>query len=477
MSLSTVNNDSHQSGWSRREFLARSSHGFGALALGQLLARDGFGSPAPPHFAPRAKNVIFLFMMGGPSHLDLFDPKPKMAALHGQPMPPSLIQAKKSATGGVLETVLASPRKFQRHGQCGMELSELLPHTAAVADEICLIRSMHCEQSNHDPAQLLLHCGTPLFGNPTMGSWINYGLGSASENMPGYLVMLSDDGHGLEGAGAALWSNGFMPSSYRGVSFRNSGDPILHLNRPAGISAATQRARLDVLSDLNRLHQQRIGDAEIASRIASYEMAFRMQSAAPEFLDFRQESAATRAMYGIDADKTRAFGTNCLLARRMVERGVRFVHLVHSTWDHHGDLNARLANNCAMTDQGAAALIKDLKQRGLLDETLVIWAGEFGRTPMGEVRRGMTAGKEGRDHHPGAFSLWMAGGGVKGGHVHGSTDDFGYNITEHPVHVHDLQATILHLLGLNHELLTYRDAGRDFRLTDVAGRVVKEILA
>jgi uncharacterized protein (DUF1501 family) len=310
-----------------------------------------------------------------------------------------------------------------------------------------------------------------------MGSWINYGLGSASENMPGYLVMLSDDGHGLEGAGAALWGNGFMPSNYRGVSFRNSGDPILHLNRPPGISAATQKARLDVLRDLNSMHQQRTGDAEIASRIASYEMAFRMQSAAPEFLDFSEESPATRAMYGVDADKTRAFGTNCLLARRMIERGVRFVHLVHSTWDHHGDLNARLANNCAMTDQGAGALIKDLKQRGLLDETLVIWAGEFGRTPMGEVRRGMTAGKEGRDHHPGAFSLWMAGGGVKGGHVHGSTDDFGFNIAEAPVHVHDLQATILHLLGLNHERLTYRDAGRDYRLTDVAGHVVKDILA
>ncbi len=464
-------------GFSRRDFLARSAHGFGAMALWDLLARDGHAEAPLPHLAPRAKNVIFIFMMGGPSHLDLFDPKPKMAAMHGQPMPASLMQAKKSATGGVLETVMASPRKFQRHGQSGIEFSELLPHTAAMADEICLIRSMHGEQANHDPAQLLLHCGTPLFGNPSMGSWVNYGLGSACQNLPGYMVLISDDGHGLEGAGASLWGSGFMPSTYRGVSFRNSGDPILHLNRPPGISAATQRARLDVLRDLNQMHQQSTGDAEIASRIASYEMAFRMQTAAPELLDFGGESAATREMYGLDAEKTRAFGTNCLLARRMVERGVRFVHLVHSTWDHHSDLNRRLANNCAMTDLGAAGLLKDLKQRGLLDDTLVVWAGEFGRTPMGEVRRGSTAGKEGRDHHPNAFSIWMAGGGVKRGHVHGATDDFGYNIVENPVHVHDLQATILHLLGINHEQLTYRHAGRDYRLTDVEGKVVTDILA
>jgi hypothetical protein len=445
------------------------------MALWHLLAGDG--ATAEPHFAPRAKNVIFLFMMGGPSHVDLFDPKPKMAALHGQPMPASLIQAKKSATGGVLETVLASPRKFTRHGQSGIEFSDFLPHTATMADDLCVIRSMHCEQSNHDPAQLLLHCGTPLFGNPSMGSWVNYGLGSVSQNMPGYMVLTSDDGHGLEGAGSSLWSSGFMPSTYRGVTFRNSGDPVLHLSRPPGISMATQRARLDALRDLNQMHQQHTGDAEIASRIASYEMAFRMQSAAPELLDFKDESAATRALYGLDADKTRAFGTNCLLARRMVERGVRFVHLVHSTWDHHSDLNGRLANNCAMTDQGAAALLKDLKQRGLLDDTLVVWVGEFGRTPMGEVRRGINKGKEGRDHHPSAFSLWMAGGGVKRGHVHGATDDFGFNVAHDPVHVHDLQATILHLLGINHEQLTYRHAGRDYRLTDVFGKVVKDILA
>lgn len=462
---------------SRREFLARSSHGIGAMALWHLLSADGSAAPLQPHFAPRAKSVIFIFMMGGPSQLDLFDPKPKMAELHGKPLPSSLVQAKKSATGGILETVLASPRKFHRHGECGMELSELLPHTGKVADDICLIRSMWCEQSNHDPAQLLLHSGVPLFGHPTMGSWVNYGLGSVSDNLPGYLVLLSDDGHGLEGAGSALWSSGFMPSTYRGVSFRNTGDPVLHLQTPAGISPATQRARLNVLRDLNEMHLDATGDREIESRIVSYEMAFRMQTAAPELLDFSQEDALTRAMYGIDSEPTRAFGTNCLLARRMVERGVRFVHLVHSSWDHHGSLDKRIEDHCAMTDLPAAGLVQDLKRRGLLDETLVIWAGEFGRTPMGEVRRGVTKGAEGRDHHPYGFSLWLAGGGVKGGYVHGATDEFGYHAVENRVHVHDLQATILHLLGLDHERLTYRHAGRDYRLTDVAGEVVRDILA
>ena len=460
---------------SRRDFLAHSSHGFGAMALWHLLSQEGLSATSRTQLAPRAKNVIFLFMMGGQSHLDLYDPKPKMAALNGQPIPANLTIAKKSATGGILETVQASPRKFQPYGQCGMELSDLLPHTATMADEICLIRSMHCEQSNHDPAQLLMHCGTPLFGNPSMGCWVNYGLGSECQNMPGYLVLLSDDGHGIEGAGSSLWGSGFMPSTYRGVSFRNSGEPVLHIQSPRGITPATQRARLNVLQDLNQLHQRSTGDAEIASRIASYEMAFRMQTAAPELLDFGQETAAARAMYGVDSDPTRSFGSNCLLARRMVERGVRFVHLVHSTWDHHSDLTKRLTNNCGMTDQPMAALLQDLKQRGLLDETLVICAGEFGRTPMGEVRRGVQS--DGRDHHPYAFSIWMAGGGINRGHIHGATDDFGYNVVEKPVHVHDLQATILHLLGINHEQLTYRHAGRDYRLTDVAGKIVEDIMA
>jgi hypothetical protein len=462
---------------SRRDFLVRGSHGFGLMALWHLLSGESLAANAQPHFAPRAKNVIFLFMMGGPSQLDLLDPKPGMAAWHGQPIPSSLVSAKKSATGGVLETVMASPQTFRPRGQSGIEISDLLPHTAAIADELCVIRSMHCEQSNHDPAQLLLNCGSPLFGHPSMGAWVNYGLGSVSHNLPGYLVLLSDDGHGLEGAGSSVWGNGFMPSTFRGVSFRRSGDPVLHLASPRGISPQIQRARLDALRDLNTAHQQHTGDAEISARIAAYEMAFRMQTAAPELLDFRGESPATRALYGVDEEPTRAFGTNCLLARRMVERGVRFVHLVHSTWDHHRDLNQRLAHNCAMTDRGAAALVQDLKQRGLLDETLVIWAGEFGRTPMCEVRRGNTPGVEGRDHHPNAFSIWLAGGGVKPGRVYGATDEFGFNVVRDPVHVHDLHATLLHLLGVNHEQLTYRHAGRDYRLTDVAGKVVKGILA
>jgi uncharacterized protein (DUF1501 family) len=458
----------------RRSFLTRSSHGFGGMALWHLLAQDGLA--AQPHFAPRAKRVIFIFMMGGPSQVDLFDPKPTMAALHGQPLPSSILaSAKKSSTGGVLETVMASPRKFSRHGRCGMDFSELLPHTSARADSICMIRSMHCEQSSHDPAQLLLHSGSPLFGNPSMGAWVNYGLGSVSQDLPGYLVLLSHDGDGLEGAGAALWGSGFMPSTYRGVTVRGSGDAILHLGNPRGVGVATQRARLDAVAGLNRLNLERTGDPEIASRIAAYEMAFRMQAAAPELADLGGETAATRALYGLDDETTRPFGTNCLLARRMVERGVRFVHLVHSSWDHHAKLASRLEHNCRMTDRGTAALLADLDQRGMLDDTLVVWAGEFGRTPMGEVRRG--ASGDGRDHHPQAFSLWLAGGGVKRGHVHGETDDFGYSVVADPVHVHDLQATILHLLGIDHTRLTYRHAGRDHRLTDVHGEVVRAILA
>jgi hypothetical protein len=463
-------------GISRRELLARSAHGFGAMALWHLLSSEGRAVAAPqPHFRPRAKSVIFIFMSGGPSHLDLFDPKPKMTALHGQPMPASLVAAKKSATGGVLETVMASPRRFQRYGQSGIEVSELLRHTGAVADELCLIRSMYCEQANHDPAQLLLSCGTPLFGNPSFGSWVNYGLGSMNHDLPGYVVLLSNSGKGID-AGSALWGSGFMPSTYRGVTFRSTGDPVLHLTNPTGISAPSQRARLDAIRDLNQMHAERTGDAAIGAHIASYELAFRMQSAAPKLLDFSDETAATKTAYGLGIETTRPFGTNCLLARRMVERGVRFVQLFHSTWDDHSELDKNIQINCDMTDLPTAGLLQDLKQRGLLEDTLVVWAGEFGRTPMGEVRRGSTAGKEGRDHHPTAFTLWLAGGGVKSGHVHGRTDDFGYNVVENPVHVHDLQATILHLLGIDHERLTYRHAGRDFRLTDVAGNVVHEIL-
>lgn len=463
----------------RRDLLARSAHGIGSMALWSLLSQEGSAQAATlpqPHFAPRAKNVIFIFMSGGPSHLDLFDPKPRMGELNGQPVPESLTMNLDDPIIRTSARVMASPRTFKSYGQSGIQYSDYIPQVGEMADEICLIRSMHSDQSNHDPAQLLMSCGTPLFGNPSMGSWVTYGLGSESHNMPGYVVLLSNSGKGVD-AGSALWGSGFMPSTYRGVTFRSSGDPVLHLASPPGISRETQRARLDVLKDLNQIHRDETGDPEIESRIAAYELAFRMQSAAPELLNFGQETAETRTMYGLDNDTTRPFGTNCLLARRMVERGVRFVQLFHSTWDDHGNLNKNLKINCDMTDLPAAGLLQDLKQRGLLDQTLVVWAGEFGRTPMGEVRRGTSPGSEGRDHHPFAFSLWMAGGGLKRGYVHGKTDDFGYNVVEKPMHVHDFQATILHLLGIDHERLTYRHSGRDFRLTDVAGNVVHDIIA
>lgn len=470
--------DNHGS-LSRRDLLTGSAYGIGAIALKSLLDQDRQAQAAPLsqlHFPPRAKNVIFIFMSGGPSHLDLFDPKPKMRELDGQAVPESLTMSLDDPLIRSSARVMASPRIFTPYGKSGIEFSDYIPKIGELADDICLIRSMHSEQSNHDPAQLLLSCGTPLFGNPSMGSWITYGLGTESRDMPGYVVLLSNSGKGVD-AGSALWGSGFMPSTYRGVTFRSSGDPVLHLASPPGISRKSQRDRLDVLRDLNQIHRQETGDPEIESRIAAYELAFRMQAAAPELLDFNRETAETRLMYGLDNDTTRPFGTNCLLARRMIERGVRFVQLFHSTWDDHGNLNKNLKVNCDMTDLPAAGLLRDLKQRGLLDQTLVVWAGEFGRTPMGEVRRGTSPGAEGRDHHPFAFSLWMAGGGLKKGLVHGKTDEFGYNVIEQPMHVHDLHATILYLLGIDHERLLYRHSGRDYRLTDVAGNVIHDLIA
>ena len=437
--------------------------------------RDGGATTAALQFVPRAKRVIFIFMSGGPSHLDLHDPKPLLQKMHGQPVPDSLLATLADPIIKNSAQVMASPRQFTRHGQSGMEFSDLLPYTGAMADDICMIRSMHTDQSNHDPAQLLLSCGSPLFGNPSMGAWLNYGLGSEYENLPGYVVLLSNSGKGVD-AGTALWGSGFLPSNYRGVTFRSSGDPILHLANPVGVGAASQAARLRAIKDLNQQRLQQVGDEEIASRIAAYEMAYRMQAAAPELVDLSGESEQTVEQYGLNSNVTRPFGTNCLLARRMIERGVRFVQLFHSTWDDHSSLNKNLKTNCDMTDRPTGALLQDLKQRGLLDETLVVWAGEFGRTPMGEVRRGSSTGNEGRDHHPFAFTIWLAGGGVKPGYVHGATDDFGYSVIDQPVHVHDLQATILFQLGIDHKRLTYRHNGRDVRLTDVSGEVVHGLL-
>ncbi|MEY4179496.1 MAG: hypothetical protein RLY70_3070 [Planctomycetota bacterium] len=474
--------------WSRRELLTRSACGLGAAALSELLkdesARSGERpppavldplAPRPPHFAPTAKRVIFLFMSGGPSHLDLFDPKPELNRLHGEAVPGSFL---KSLADPVIKgnaRCFGSPRKFTRHGASGMEFSDFLPALGACADDLCMIRSMHTTSSNHDPGQLLLQCGTPLFGHPCIGSWVTYGLGSETRELPSFAVLLSNSGEGID-AGTALWSNGFLPSNYRGVTFRGQGEPILHLTNPQGMGRVEQRARLDALRQMNAERLAATGDAEIEARIEAYELAYRMQMAAPELVDLSHETAATRQRYGLDHDRTRAFGMNCLLARRMVERGVRFVQLYHSTWDDHADLNGHLAKNTGMTDLPAAGLIRDLKDRGLLDETLVIWGGEFGRTPMHEIRRGTTPGKEGRDHHPFGFTMLLAGGGIRGGYVLGRTDDLGYHAIEDRVHVHDLQATILHCLGLDHTRLTYRHQGRDFRLTDVGGSVVTKIL-
>ena len=451
------------------------------LALDALTAKAGEGlpnvnplEPKAPHFTPQAKNVIYLFMSGAPSHIDLFDPKPEMKKWEGQALPPSMTKDLRLAFIKPTAKIWASPRVFTRHGQCGMEFSDFMPHLATCADDLCMIRSMYTEQFNHHPGQLMMNCGTPLPGRPSMGAWLTYGLGSESQDLPGYVVLSS--GSGSE-AGSANWTSGFLPSSYQGVFFRNRGDPIPFLTNPVGVSNKTQRARLDAIRDLDEQHYIDTGDLKIASAIASYELAFRMQAAAPELLDFSKESPSTLEMYGVNKEPTRPFAINCLLARRMVERGVRFVSLFHGTWDDHFDLNKNLKKNCDITDQPTAALLKDLKQRGLLDSTLVIWGGEFGRTPMVQNNKPNEESTLGRDHHPFAFSIWMAGGGIKGGQVIGKTDDFSLQIIEDKVHVHDLHATILHCLGMNHERLTFRHQGRDFRLTDVAGEVVHKLLA
>jgi hypothetical protein len=485
---------------SRRDFLTTSASGLGMLALASLLRDNGLLAaapckpgvvnplaPKPPHFAPKAKACICFFLEGGPSQMDLFDPKPKLNELNGQKLPDSMTKTVRFAFIQKETAVLmGSPRKFSRHGQCGMEFSDLLPRLATCSDDICMIRSMHTDQFNHHPGQLMVQCGSPLFGRPTMGSWLTYGLGSESQNLPGYVVLTA--GRGTSG-GASLWSSGFLPSTYAGVLFRNQGDPVLNLGNPPGFTPQMQHYGLNALGDLNRLRQKAVGDPEIASRIAAYELAFRMQTAAPELIDLSGENAETIEAYGINraepdiksdrgggAGQFKAFATNCLLARRLVERGVRFVNIFHASWDHHSNLDSELTHNSMMADQPVAALIKDLKQRGLLDSTLVLWLSEFGRTPLGENRKGY-AKVTGRDHHPFAFTLWLAGGGIKGGQTIGKTDDIGWSIVEDPIHVHDLHATILHLFGFDHERLTYRFMGRDFRLTDVAGKVVKKMLA
>ena len=465
---------------SRRRFFRSCAGGIGTIALSQLLAREGYAfdandplAPKKPHFPAKAKNVIFLFQEGAPSQMDLFDPKPALQKWNGHPLPLSMTKDLKLAFIKPSASVLASPRVFKPYGECGMELSDLLPRAATCADDICLVRSMRSDAFNHHPGQLFLFTGAMIGGRPTMGAWVTYGLGSMSQDLPGFVVLTSGVG---TSAGSDNFTNGFLPSIYAGTVFRNSGDPILYLSNPPGVDKQSQRARLDAIRDLNQHHMDATGDREIASRIHSYELAYRMQASAPELLDFSKESPATLEMYGVNEKDTHAFSTNCLLARRLVERGVRFVLLMHASWDHHSQINKELPKQTVATDQGAAALVKDLKQRGMLDETLVVWGGEFGRTPMSEIRRPEEADNAGRDHHPEGFSMWLAGGGIKGGQVIGKTSELGLSIEEEPVHVHDLQATILNRLGLDHTKLTYRYLGRDFRLTDVSGEVVKKML-
>ena len=464
----------------RRGFLDTCAGGLGTVGLAHLMGLDGLTAataigPAAPqgaHFAPKAKNLIFLFMAGAPSQMDLFDPKPGLKKWHGQALPPSMTQDLKLAFIKPTAKVLASPREFSRCGESGMEISDFLPHLQGVADEICLVRSMQTGQVNHHPGQSMLMSGSPLVGRPTVGAWLTYGLGSESQNLPGFVVLSS--GRGASG-GSSNFSSGFLPSTYAGVPFRKSGDPILYLSNPRGISRESQRLSLETLRRLNEENLERTGDSQIASRMANYELAFRMQASAPDLLDFSDESQATKDSYGIGEESTNSYGTNCLMARRMVERGVRVVMLIHASWDDHTNLDEGLKKNCDITDKPVAALVRDLKRTGLLDETLVVWGGEFGRTSLGQLKH--VGDKVGRDHHPDGFSMWLAGGGIQGGQVVGATDELALKAVQDPVHVHDLQATILHLMGLDHERLTYRHMGRDFRLTDVSGRVVKKMLS
>lgn len=472
----------------RRHFFRDCGIGVGKIALAGLLA-DAFGpkshaiaesgtttrdplSPRPPHFAPKAKRVIHLFMAGAPSQLDLFDYKPELTKLEGKPLPPSVIGGQRYAFIRPDAAVLGPRFKFARHGQSGAELSEMLPHLASIVDDLCIIKSVHTDQFNHAPAQILFNTGFSQPGRPSIGSWVLYGLGSETQNLPSFIVMST--GSGISG-GPANWSSGFLHTTYTGVRLRNQGDPILDVSSPAGIDKELQRDSLDLIRALNNRRLQDVGDPEIATRIASYEMAFRLQTSAPELMDLKSESKVTLEMYGADPDKP-SFARACVLARRMIERGVRYVNIYHEGWDAHSDVSGNLRNNCGNTDKATAALVKDLKQRGLLDETLVIWGGEFGRTPMVETNPALGRSL-GRDHHPQAYTTWMAGGGIKPGLTYGATDDLGFHVARDDVHVHDLQATILHLLGFDHEKLTYHHAGRDYRLTDVHGKVVKGILA
>ncbi len=471
-----------QSQLNRRALLQHSAAAVGTAALAGLMTRDGHAAEQfmqGTHFAPRAKRIVYLFQSGGPSHLELFDHKPKLKELHGTELPDSIRQGQRltGMTSGQKSFPVVAPKfGFQQAGQAGTWISELLPHTAKVMDEICLIRSMHTEAINHDPAITFIQTGSQQPGRPSLGAWLSYGLGSEAEDLPAFIVLIS---HGSgrdanQGLLERLWGSGFLPSNHQGVKLRSSGDPVLYLSDPPGIDRDLRRTMLDGLAQLNQRQLQTTGDPEIATRMAQYEMAFRMQSSVPELTDLSKESAATFELYGDEAKKPGTFAANCLLARRLMERGVRCVQLYHRGWDQHGGLPTNIPKQAHDVDQPQAALITDLKQRGMLDDTLIVWAGEFGRTVYGQ---GGLQTDYGRDHHGRCFSVWLAGGGVQGGHVHGETDDYGYNIVRDPVHIHDLNATILHALGFDHKRLTFRFQGRDYRLTDLHGEVVNGLLA
>jgi Protein of unknown function (DUF1501) len=470
----------------RRHFFGQCAVGLGSIALNWLLAREGFGAPQGTQIDPtnplaprkppqpaKAKRVIYLFMAGGPSQLELFEDKPKLRELTGQKPPESLMKGKRFAFLKGNEMLLGSKRKFARYGQSGMWLSELLPHHRKIVDEVCWLRGMSTDVFNHGPAKLFMNSGFQAPGRPSFGSWVTYGLGSESSDLPGFVVLQS----GPRGprAGSTLWSSGFLPTSFQGVPFRGKGDPILNLRSPDGLTRESERDFYDTVGALNRARLDKTGDPEILTRLNAYEMAFRMQTSAPELMDLSKEPASMLELYGVKPGES-GFAANALLARRMIERGVRFVQLYHTDWDHHGDrannLSEAIEARCREVDQASAALVLDLKQRGLLDDTLVIWGGEFGRTPLGEVRETV-----GRDHHVDAFTMWVGGGGFKGGCVHGETDELGFGVTDGRTHVHDLHATLLGQLGFDHERLTYRFQGREFRLTDVHGKVLKEVLA
>lgn len=457
----------------RRHFFQQCQLGVGALALGSMMSQESQAASMQPHFPARAKNVIFLFMAGGPSQLDLFDDKPKLRELSGKVIPESFVEGKRFAFLPKDAKLLGTQRKFDYHGESKAHISELLPHLSTIADDIAIVRSMKTNVFNHGPAKLFVNTGSPQFGRPSMGAWVTYGIGSEANDLPGFVVLQSGP-RGPRG-GAPLWGSGFLPTNYQGVPFLNGADPILNLSSPQGFEGTPQQEFISAVRDLNMEHRNEVGDPEISTRIAAYEMAYRMQSSTPELMDLSGESPHTLEAYGCEP-RTPSFARNCLLARRLVEKGTRFVQLYHTDWDHHGnpgtDLGKSLDDRCREVDQASVALVKDLKQRGLLEDTLVIWGGEFGRTPQGEVRGDLP----GRDHHIEAYTMWLAGGGVRAGQTLGKTDEIGYSAVEDPVHVHDLQATVLHLLGLDHLRLTYRFQGRDYRLTDIHGNVVEKLL-